>query len=411
MAQYLDKAGLQVLWTKIKDHDTSTLNAAKNDAASKDTALKNELTGVINGVNADVTTLKGYFTNGAANKAIADKNGADIAATYIPLTQKGVANGIATLGSDGKVPAAQLPSYVDDVIEGYCQSSTEFLLNKSDSSSKVTGESGKIYVDLNAGKTFRWSGSQFVEISASLALGETSSTAYAGNKGKANADAIAALEQTVEQLQTDFGDWTTTVETDYQEKLVSGTNIKTVNGVSILGSGNITIDVENIDMSGYYTKGEVDAGFVALTGNQTIDGIKTFKKPIVVKETYAETDSTSTAYYNGAIVTETEDGEYSIEIPVKGGEMVVKNNNLIELPSGGIIYKDGINANEYAGFVVSPTGVPVVISKDLELCFTRTNDYVMYTNVYTFPDKNGTVALTSDLPTALTTDDINEVCV
>ena len=62
MAQYLDKAGLQVLWTKVKNHDTSTLTAAKNDATEKDVALKNELTGVINGVNADVTTLKGYFT-------------------------------------------------------------------------------------------------------------------------------------------------------------------------------------------------------------------------------------------------------------------------------------------------------------------------------------------------------------
>lgn len=400
MAQYLDKAGLQVLWTKVKDHDTSTLNAAKNDAASKDTALKNELTGVINGVNADVTTLKGYFTNGVANKALADKNGADIAATYIPLTQKGVANGIATLGSDGKVPSSQLPSYVDDVVEYDKQSSFP-----------ATGEAGKIYVAKDTNKTYRWGGSTYVEISASLALGETTGTAYEGSKGKANADAIAALEQTVEQLETDFGDWTDIVVNNYQEKLVSGTNIKTVNGVSILGSGNITIDVENIDMSGYYTKGEVDAGFIALTGNQTIDGIKTFNKPIVVKETYAETDSTSTAYYNGAIVTETDDGEYSIEIPVKGGEMVVKNNNLIELPSGGIIYKDGINDDEYAGFVVSPTGVPVVISKDLELCFTTTNDYVMYTHTFTFPDKNGTVALTSDLPTALTTADINEVCV
>lgn len=400
MAQYLDKAGLQVLWTKIKDHDTSTLNAAKNDAASKDTALKNELTGVINGVNADVTTLKGYFTNGVANKAIADKNGADIAATYIPLTQKGVANGIATLGSDGKVPAAQLPSYVDDVVEYDKQSSFP-----------ATGEAGKIYVAQDTNKTYRWGGSTYVEISASLALGETSSTAYAGNKGKANADAIAALEQTVEQLQTDFGDWTTTVETDYQEKLVSGTNIKTVNGVSILGSGNITIDVENIDMSGYYTKDEVAAGFVALTGNQNIDGYKTFLKGISVDETGVETEVTSTTYYNGSITVANADGEATITFPFKDGEIVVKNNNLIEMPSGGIIYKDGINADEYAGFVVSPTGVPVVISKDLELCFTRTNDYVMYTNVYTFPDKNGTVALTSDLPTALTTADINEVCV
>ena len=81
---------------------------------------------------------------------------------------------------DGKVPAAQLPSYVDDVVE-----------YSSTSAFPVTGESGKIYVATDTNKTYRWSGSAYVEISESLALGETASTAYPGNKGKANADAIA----------------------------------------------------------------------------------------------------------------------------------------------------------------------------------------------------------------------------
>ena len=94
----------------------------------------------------------------------------------------GTANGIATLGSDGKVPAAQLPSYVDDVIEA-----ASFVDFPSE------GESGKIYVALDTNLTYRWSGSAYVEISASLALGETASTAYAGDKGKANAEALAAL--------------------------------------------------------------------------------------------------------------------------------------------------------------------------------------------------------------------------
>lgn len=76
---------------------------------------------------------------------------------------------------DGKVPAAQLPSYVDDVIDGKL------------ATFPVPGESGKIYVDTDTGKTYRWSGSAYVEISASLALGETSSTAYPGDKGAAAA--------------------------------------------------------------------------------------------------------------------------------------------------------------------------------------------------------------------------------
>lgn len=84
---------------------------------------------------------------------------------------------------DGKVPASQLPSYVDDVLE---YASTAVF--------PVTGESGKIYIATDTNKTYRWSGTGYVEISESLALGETSSTAYAGNKGKANADAIAAIK-------------------------------------------------------------------------------------------------------------------------------------------------------------------------------------------------------------------------
>jgi len=76
-----------------------------------------------------------------------------------------------------------LPSYVDDVIEGTYESSTSF---KDTNDEAITGESGKIYVDTTSGKTYRWAGSTagFVEISASLALGETASTAYPGDKGK-----------------------------------------------------------------------------------------------------------------------------------------------------------------------------------------------------------------------------------
>jgi hypothetical protein len=74
---------------------------------------------------------------------------------------------------DGKVPASQLPSYVDDVLE-YANLAAF----------PGTGESGKIYVALDTNKVYRWSGSTYIEISSSLALGETSSTAYRGDRGK-----------------------------------------------------------------------------------------------------------------------------------------------------------------------------------------------------------------------------------
>lgn len=104
-------------------------------------------------------------------------------ASKVSTTSVGSANGVAELDANGRVPSSQLPSYVDDVLE-YADLA-HF---------PATGETGKIYIAVDTGKTYRWSGSGFVEISESLALGETSSTAYAGNKGKANADAIAGIK-------------------------------------------------------------------------------------------------------------------------------------------------------------------------------------------------------------------------
>lgn len=82
-----------------------------------------------------------------------------VEASFLPFTLKGAANGVAGLDSTGKVPAVQLPSYVDDVLEYAGLASLP-----------VTGESGKIYVALDTNKTYRWSGSAYVEISASSGL-------------------------------------------------------------------------------------------------------------------------------------------------------------------------------------------------------------------------------------------------
>ena len=85
----------------------------------------------------------------------------------------------ANLSNNGKVPAHQLPSYVDDVLEF-----------GSVSSFPNTGEEGKIYVALDTNLTYRWSGSTYVEVSPSIGLGETATTAYPGDKGKQLAEAL-----------------------------------------------------------------------------------------------------------------------------------------------------------------------------------------------------------------------------
>lgn len=109
----------------------------------------------------------------------------------IPTTQKGVASGVAELDSTGKVPASQLPSYVDDVVECYAVGSTPYAadwLSLTEDGAALTPASGKIYLIIGEGQyqnqEYRWGGTQYAHISASLALGETASTAYRGDRGK-----------------------------------------------------------------------------------------------------------------------------------------------------------------------------------------------------------------------------------
>ena len=213
-SKYLDNEGLGIVWGKVKERDTSTLTAAQNDATSKVNAAKNELQGEITAVEDNVTTLQGYFANGAAKKAIADKNGNAIDTTYIKNAEKGTANGVATLDATGKIPASQVPGSMDEIIEGYYYNG-EFYLD-STHQQKITGEESKIYVDLETNKTYRWGGTTYVEISSSLALGETAGTAYEGNKGKANADAIAVLQEDMNGLNDDLS--------SKVDKLYQGTN-------------------------------------------------------------------------------------------------------------------------------------------------------------------------------------------
>lgn len=149
MANFLDKTGLQHLWEE----------------------LKGKLGGYV------PTSRK---VNGKALSADITLSATDVSA--IPAAQKGAAGGVAELDSSGKVPSTQLPSYVDDVLEGY-YSGGKFY-KESAHTTVITGEAGKIYVDLATNKTYRWSGTAYAEISASLALGETSSTAYRGDRGK-----------------------------------------------------------------------------------------------------------------------------------------------------------------------------------------------------------------------------------
>ena len=121
-----------------------------------------------------------YYTESEMNSKLAGKANSSHthAATDITSVNASAITGI--------IPAANLPSFVDDVIEGYLSGSKLYKTKNSDGTyaTEISGETGKIYVNLNDNKTYRWSGSAFVVISETIALGETSSTAYRGDRGK-----------------------------------------------------------------------------------------------------------------------------------------------------------------------------------------------------------------------------------
>lgn len=113
----------------------------------------------------------------------------------ISLTEKGSANGVAPLDANTKIPSQYLPSFVDDVIEGYLSNGKFY--QDAELQIEITPENNKIYVDKITNNTFRWSGSQYIEISQSLALGETENTAYRGDRGKIAYEKSLANEQAI----------------------------------------------------------------------------------------------------------------------------------------------------------------------------------------------------------------------
>ena len=146
------------------------------------------------------------------------------------IDSKGAPNGLASLNENGIIPSAQLPSYVDDVIE-------------VDTFSNLpgTGESGKIYIVQDTNLTYRWSGTDYVEISKSLALGETSSTAYPGDKGKATTDKLNRIPDKLITDTVDVNQSTTEAVLNFttyrQEAQQVGRNTLTITSATISQAG------------------------------------------------------------------------------------------------------------------------------------------------------------------------------
>lgn len=218
----LEDGSLQV----IHPETNANIVIENNDKNFVSKTQKEELDSLINMKNNDDFGKVDDVQDFEGNSIVVDKVAK--LPNYIKSSEKGSNGGIATLGDDGKIPTSQLPSYVDDVLE-YA------TLNSFPS----VGESGKIYVALDTNKTYRWSGTTYTIISDSLALGETTGTAYEGFKGKINAENIANLDTRVGNIETK----SSTNQTNIGNIINGITKVgKSTTADNFSGQKNITID-------------------------------------------------------------------------------------------------------------------------------------------------------------------------
>lgn len=175
--------------------------------------------------SSETKIINSATTSSAGAMSSEDKQILDaVKTTYIPLNQKGVANGVATLDENALIPSSQLPSYVDDVIECFAtftknedgSLSDISLYEDEEHSISIIGEAGKIYIDITVRTAynraieegidpimtlaeeqavfgnyqFRWTGTQFAVINASTVIGTIPGTAFDGGRGKQLEDLI-----------------------------------------------------------------------------------------------------------------------------------------------------------------------------------------------------------------------------
>ena len=372
---------VNVPWNDTKTTVDSALSSTSTNPVQNkviNTALSTANTNISTNAT-NIGHLQGYFDNGKAIYAINDANAQPITTTYATKTElnakanasdfnafknsKGQHNGLATLDSNGKVPSSQLPSYVDDVIEGYYYNS-KFYKEESHKN-EIAGESGKIYTDLGNNKTYRWSGTTYTEISASLALGETSSTAYPGNKGAANAANITTNTSNITTLKSYFtngvakqaaadGDGNNIVDTYATRFALSSTNSDV---------GRNTTDIaalqRNFDEDGY-----AKVAVKAIADGNGDNIVNTYAKKSDLDSVAQSKANLSSG--NNFIGNQSITGNLDILSPSGAGKITIKGDSSHH--PGGVIFQTTATSSTTA-------------------------------NTITIPAKTGTMALTSDIKT------------
>lgn len=336
--------------------ETNRINAENNRNEAENTRQSNETTRQSNESKRQSDTSSALTNVSAATtnciNATNDLQNKLDHHYFVLNSDIGTVGGVAELDENGHVPSSQLPSYVDDVIEGY---NIEGIFYKDINHSEViTGETGKIYVDLETNKTYRWSGSAFVVISETLALGETASTAYRGDWGKTAYDhsqaAHARIDATkVENSETNgnikINDNETTVYTHPESGAIAG-SYGDASNQSLAAGETFKVPYMTVDEKGHIT--EVSEHTVTLPTT-----------PIVVDDALS-TDSTNPV--ENKVVTQAINGLVNIIYPVGSIYMSVNATNPSVLFGGTWVawgsgrVPVGVNASETEFATVEKTG-------------------------------------------------------
>lgn len=242
-------------------------------SANSSIVLTLQPSGVTAGTYRSVTVNeKGLVTSGTNPTTLSGYGITDAVAT----SALGAASGVATLGADGKVPAGQLPSFVDDVLEFAA------LANFP-----ATGETSKIYTALDSSKIYRWSGTVYIEISASagnadsatkLATARTISvtgdaTWSVSFDGSANASAALTLAASGVTAGTYGSATAVSVPVVNSKGLITGITVQTISfPVTTVAGRTGAIVLAAADISDLGTMAVQNADAVAITGG-TIDGV------------------------------------------------------------------------------------------------------------------------------------------
>lgn len=274
---------------------------------------------------------------------------------------------------DGLVPAAYLPSYVDDVLE----------YNSIDNFPE-TGESGKIYVDTSSNLTYRWSGSQYIEVSKSIGLGTSAADAYPGNLGQQNADNIATIQgditninQVIEGLGNTYlpltgGDVTGLI---FSENSIEIGSKSTFEGESFYTPNS---RISSLGFSNYSDPHDSDTNAVYIVGKEVDDWNKW---GVVYPGMTIHTASGLTRYYAGGVTIPNKTASDLLNAVGSTTTLKTINNNSllgsgnIELPTTESI-QDITGSNTYTGanYISKETNLTdAVVQLDEEIKATNDN--------------------------------------